>query len=80
MKARAWTGLRWSSWNGGHLGPAELAAGQHAAVAGDHLAVGVDQHRHVEAEGLDAARAICLMLGLCARGFTVIQLQRRQGR
>jgi len=41
---------------GRHLAPAELAAGQQPAMPGDHLEFGIDQHRHVEAESLDALR------------------------
>ena len=39
---------------GRHLGNAELAAGEQPAVPGDHVAVAIDQDRHVEAESLDA--------------------------
>ena len=51
-----------------HLGPAEQATGFEAAVAGDELAVAVDQDRHVEAEGLDAAGDLLnLALGVSTR-------------
>jgi len=39
---------------GRHLGNAELAAGEQSPVPGDHLELGIDQHRHVEAKALDA--------------------------
>ena len=41
---------------GGNFRVAEQLAGQYTAVAGDHFAAGVDQHRHIEPETLDAAR------------------------
>jgi hypothetical protein len=37
-----------------HLVAAQMIAGEQRAVAGDDLEFGVDQDRHVEAEGLDA--------------------------
>ncbi len=48
--------------NGGNLRPTELLRRQDAAVPGDHLEVGVDQDRHVESEGLDAARDLAGLL------------------
>jgi hypothetical protein len=39
-----------------HLGPAKLAAGEQPAMTGDHLKLGIDQDRRVEAEGRDTLR------------------------
>ena len=47
---------------GGDLRPAELLRRQDAAVSGDHLEVGVDQHWHVESERRDAARDLAYLL------------------
>jgi hypothetical protein len=37
-----------------HFAPAEFAAGKQATVAGNNLAVAIDQYWHIEVEGLDA--------------------------
>src|SRR6266436_2874326 len=42
--------------DGWHLRQLQFAGGHHTPMAGDDLALGVNQNRHVEAEGLDAAR------------------------
>ncbi len=40
--------------DGRHFRPAELATGQEPPVTGDHLELGIDQDRHIEAENPDA--------------------------
>jgi len=54
MKARVCAGVVIET-DGRHLAPAEFAAGKQPAMPADHLELGINQHRHVEAEGLDAA-------------------------
>jgi hypothetical protein len=41
--------------NGGHFGPAKQLASHDTAVTCDNLSIRIYQHRHVEAEGLDAS-------------------------
>ena len=58
--------------DGGYLAPAEQLASHDAAVPGDDLALRVNQHRHVEAEGLDTARDLAYLPGaMDARIFWV---------
>jgi hypothetical protein len=47
-----------------HLGAAQIPAGEQPAVAGDDLKFGVDQDRHVEAEGHDAVGDLADLLAL----------------
>ena len=42
--------------NGGHFGPAKQLASHDTAVARNNLSIRIYQHRHDEAEGLDASR------------------------
>ena len=58
--------------DGGDFGPAKLAAGEHAAVAGDDVQPAVDEDGDVEAEGLDAGSDLLdLALGMQARVLRV---------
>lgn len=58
-----------------HLGPTEMLAGQHPAVAGHHPALAVDEHGHVEAEGLDAARDLADLLRAVQAGVAPVELE-----
>ena len=42
--------------DGRHLAPAEMPAGEQATMTRHNVQFGVDEHRHVKAEALDAAR------------------------
>jgi len=53
---------------GRHLGPAELSTGEEPAVTRDDVEIGIDQHRHIEAESLDAVGDLPdLLLAVAAR-------------
>jgi hypothetical protein len=49
--------------DGRHLAPPEQLACRNPAVPDDHLAPRVDQHRHIEPEGLDAGRDLADLPG-----------------
>ena len=64
----------------GHLGHAQLARGEEAAVAGDDAAVGVDQHRIGEAELGDAGGDLCHLRGGVGARVAGVRDQRCDGR
>jgi hypothetical protein len=62
--------------DGRHFRPAELATGQEPPVTGDHLELGIDQDRHIEAECLDAAGDLPDLLVAVSAGIGRIGLPR----
>src|SRR5438132_14131186 len=70
-----------------YLAPPELLGGQQPAMPGDDPQCRIDEDRHVEAKGLDAARQLADLLGAVRAGICRMRPQHldtppdnRQGR
>ena len=61
--------------DGRNLEPAQAPAGEQPAVAGDDVQIGVDEDRHVEAEGLDARGDLTDLFGAVLARVAGIGLQ-----
>ena len=59
----------------GNFGPADLLAGQDAAVPRDHLQVRVDQNGNVEPEGFNAPRDLADLPGAVEPRVLGIELE-----